>query len=147
MFLWHARLCPVSHAFNEFAATFRLNKCARHLSDGRSSGVKVKLPWSLVTFAGWSLMRGRLYSKDNPSVKSGEKRVVVNHGGRSRGVLYIRPNVRTVVKSLLWWTFTQTCSEYTMWNIVVLKWLQQYSLNNDPCQIFTLITVVCLFVL
>ena len=49
--------------------TFRLKKCAGHLSDGRLSGVKVKLPWSLVAFAGWSLMRGHLYSVDSLSLK------------------------------------------------------------------------------
>ena len=32
-------------------------------------GVKVKMAWSLVAFAGWSLMRGRLYSVDSLSVK------------------------------------------------------------------------------
>ena len=35
-----------------------------HLSDGRSSEVKFKLPWSLVASAGWSLVRERLYSVD-----------------------------------------------------------------------------------
>ena len=41
-----------------------------HLSDGRSSGVKFKLPWSLVASAGWSLVRERLYSIDIPSMKT-----------------------------------------------------------------------------
>ena len=54
----------------EFVATFRLKKCAGHLPDDRLSGVKVKLPWSLVAFAGWSLMKGHLYSVDSPSVKN-----------------------------------------------------------------------------
>ena len=43
-------------------------KCAGHLSDGCSSGVKFKLP-AMVAFAGWSLTRGGLYSVDCPSEK------------------------------------------------------------------------------
>ena len=38
--------------------------------DRRSSGVKFKLPRSLVAFDGLSLVRGRLYSVDSPSVEN-----------------------------------------------------------------------------
>ena len=56
----HTHLCHVSHMFNESSLPDLGLKCAGHISDGRSSGVKFKLPWSLVVFPGWSLMRGHL---------------------------------------------------------------------------------------
>ena len=59
----------ISDAFNENSLGYLVNKCAGHLSDGRSSGVKFKLPWSLVASAGWSLVRKRLYSVHIPSMK------------------------------------------------------------------------------
>ena len=59
----------------------QVSKCAGNLSDGRSSGVKFKLPLSLVASAGWSLVRGRLYGVNEKNGR--KKRVVVHEGGRS----------------------------------------------------------------
>ena len=62
-------------------------KCAGYLL-GCSTGVKFKLPWSLVAFPGWSLTRGRLFNEESPSMENGRiTQVVFYQGGRSYGVL------------------------------------------------------------
>ena len=49
-------------------------------TDGRSSGVKVKLPWSLVALPGWSFIQHRQSVSEKTVVKSGWSliRVVVH---------------------------------------------------------------------
>ena len=67
-------------AFNESSLRYLGKKCTGHLLDDCLSGVKFKLPWSLVVSARWSLVRERLYSVNE---KNGHKKqVVVNEGGR-----------------------------------------------------------------
>ena len=55
-----APLCPVNHEFNESSLPDLGLECAD--DDGRSSGIKFQLSWSLIAFARWSLMSGHLYS-------------------------------------------------------------------------------------
>ena len=63
-FIVFMALCASVHISHVFTKS-----SLRYLSDGRSSGVKFKLPWSLVASAGWSLVREHLYSVDIPSMK------------------------------------------------------------------------------
>ena len=62
-------VCALVMRLMKIRCDILVKKCAGHLSDGRSSGVKLKLPWSLVVSAGWSLVRGCLYRVDIPSMK------------------------------------------------------------------------------